>query len=156
RTKCKTMGVALNDAFTTLQAFLGGYYVNDFNRFGRTWQVNLQGDSDFRVDADAIKQLKVRNAAGQMVPLGTIASVSDVSAPVMITRYNTYPSAAINGNTAPGFSSGQTIVTMDALTTQELPANMKAEWTEITLLQILAGNAAILIFPICCFLVFLT
>ncbi len=156
RTKCKTMGVALSDVFTTLQAFLGGYYVNDFNRFGRTWQVNLQGDSTFRVDADAIKQLKVRNAGGAMVPLGTVASIKEVSGPIMITRYNTYPAAAINGNTAPGFSSGQAISTIQTLADQELPNSMKYEWTEITLLQILAGNAAILIFPLCCFLVFLT
>ncbi len=156
RTKCKTMGVVLSDVFTTLQAFLGGYYVNDFNRFGRTWQVNLQGDSTFRVDADAIKQLKVRNGAGEMVPMGTVAAIKEVSGPIMITRYNTYPAAAINGNTAPGFSSGQAIATIQSLADQELPKTMKYEWTEITLLQILAGNAAILIFPLCCFLVFLT
>src|SRR5262249_39048432 len=109
-----------------------------------------------RVDADAIKQLKVRNANGEMVPLGAVAAVKEVSGPVMITRYNTYPAAAINGNTAPGFSTGQTISTIDALADQELSSGMKSEWTEITLLQILAGNAAILIFPLCCFLVFLT
>jgi hydrophobe/amphiphile efflux-1 (HAE1) family protein len=156
RVKSKTMGVALSDVFTTLQAFLGGYYVNDFNRFGRTWQVNLQGDSSFRATADAVKQLKVRNAAGEMVPLGTVAAVREISGPIMITRYNTYPAAAINGNTAPGYSTGQSIATMNALAEQELPTSMRHEWTEITLLQILAGNAAILIFPLCCFLVFLT
>src|SRR5439155_5200822 len=107
RVKCKTLGVKLNDVFNTLQVNLGGYYVNDFNRFGRTWQVNLQADSEFRNAVEDVKALKVRNAAGAMVPLATVATVRDSSGPVLVTRYNTYTAAAINGATAPGVSSGQ-------------------------------------------------
>ena len=96
------MGVSMSEVFNTLQVYLGSLYVNDFNRFGRTWQVNVQADADFRKQIDDLKQLKVRNDRGRMVPLGTLASIRDVSGPVMIMRYNMYPSAAINGNAGPG------------------------------------------------------
>ena len=89
--------MALNDVFDTLQVFMGGFYVNDFNRFGRTWQVNVQADAQFRVDAETVKLLKVRNIQGEMVPLGTVADIRDASGPVMINRYNMFPAAAING-----------------------------------------------------------
>src|SRR5213076_3553861 len=91
RTKVKTMGVALTDVFDALQAYLGSYYVNDFNRFGRTWQVNVQADAPFREDVEIVKQLKVRNADGDMVPLRTVADVRDYAGPVQITRYNMFP-----------------------------------------------------------------
>ncbi len=94
RTKVKTMGVQLTDVFDVLQAYLGSYYVNDFNRFGRTWQVNVQADAPFRTDAEAVKQLKVRNADGDMVPLGAVAEVRDSTGPVQIIRYNMFPAAA--------------------------------------------------------------
>ena len=97
RTKCKTMGIPLSDVFDALQVYLGGYYVNDFNRFGRTWQVNLQADSEFRARAEDVKRLKVRNARGDMVPLGTLAAVRDSSGPVLINRYNMYTATSING-----------------------------------------------------------
>ena len=100
RTKVKTMGVQLSDVFDVLQAYLGSYYVNDFNRFGRTWQVNVQADAPFRMDAETVKQLKVRNADGDMVPLGAVAEVRDSAGPVQITRYNMFPAAAINGAVA--------------------------------------------------------
>ena len=87
----------LTDVFNALQAYLGSYYVNDFNRFGRTWQVNVQADAAFRVDAETVKQLKVRNADGDMVPLGAVADVRDSAGPVQITRYNMFPTASING-----------------------------------------------------------
>src|SRR5207245_5472141 len=90
REKVKTMGVPLTDVFDALQAYLGSYYVNDFNRFGRTWQVNVQGDARFRVDADVIRQLKVRNADGDMVPLGSVIDIRDSAGPVQITRYNMF------------------------------------------------------------------
>src|SRR5688572_7402081 len=98
-----------------LQVYLGGYYVNDFNKFGRTWQVNLQADTPFRLEADDVRGLQVRNAAGQMVPLGTVADVRDVGGPVMVSRYNTYTAAAVNGNMAPGTSTGQAIAAVKAL-----------------------------------------
>src|SRR5262249_50061277 len=106
RTKAKTMGVQLTDVFDALQAYLGSYYVNDFNRFGRTWQVNVQADAHFRLDAETVRQLKVRNADGDMVPLGSVAEVRDSTGPIQITRYNMFPAAPINGATQPGVSSG--------------------------------------------------
>src|SRR3989454_6481837 len=101
RTKVKTMGVELTAVYDALQAYLGSYYVNDFNRFGRTWQVNIQADAPFRVDADIVRQLKVRNADGDVVPLGAVAEVREFSGPVQITRYNMFPAATINGASLP-------------------------------------------------------
>ncbi|HEV3259644.1 MAG TPA: efflux RND transporter permease subunit, partial [Gemmataceae bacterium] len=135
RTKCKTMQVPLTDVFDTLQVFMGGYYVNDFNRFGRTWQVNIQADAAFRVDAETVKELKVRNADGDMVPLGALINVRDVGGPVTITRYNMFTAAAINGAARPGVSTGDVLATMDNLSEQELPRSMTHEWTELSYLQ---------------------
>jgi multidrug efflux pump len=156
RTKCKTLGIPLNNVFDTLQVYLGGYYVNDFNRFGRTWQVNLQAEPQFRISPDQIRSLKVRNPNGEPVPLTSLAKIERISGPVMITRYNMFPAAAINGNAKPGTSSGQAISIMDTLADRELAPSMAPEWTELTYMQILAGNTAILIFPLCILFVFLT
>ena len=136
RTKCKALGVPISDVFNTLQVFLGGQYVNDFNRFGRTWQVNLQADSRFRVDASAVGQLQVRSARGDMLPLSTLAKIDEISGPVMVVRYNMYPAAAINGAAAPGVSSGDAVRIVDGLAKRELSPQMGSEWTELTLLQI--------------------
>jgi multidrug efflux pump len=135
RTKVRTMGVALTDVFDALQAYLGSYYVNDFNRFGRTWQVNVQADAPFRVDADTVRQLKVRNADGDMVPLGAVAKVRESSGPVTITRYNMFPAATITGSWHPGVSTGEVLRTMEGLADKELPRNMTYEWTELSYLQ---------------------
>jgi multidrug efflux pump subunit AcrB len=135
RTKVRTMGVALTDVFDALQAYLGSYYVNDFNRFGRTWQVNVQADAPFRVDAETVRQLKVRNADGDMVPLGAVADVRDSAGPVQITRYNMFPAAPINGASLPGVSTGDVLRTMESLSDKELPRNMTSEWTELAFLQ---------------------
>jgi multidrug efflux pump len=135
RTKVRTMGVALTDVFDALQAYLGSYYVNDFNRFGRTWQVNVQADAPFRVDAETVRMLKVRNADGDMVPLGAVADVRDSSGPVQITRYNMFPAAPINGASLPGISTGDVLRTMESLADKELPRNMASEWTELAFLQ---------------------
>lgn len=156
RVKCKSMGIALNDVFMTLQVYLGGYYVNDFNDFGRTWQVNLQAASSFRIDPEQVRRLKVRSPNGEMVPLGALAEIRDSSGPLMITRYNMYPSASVNGAPAPGISTGQTIQAVEALNAAELPPSMKTEWTELTYLQTKEGNTAMLIFPLCLLFVFLT
>jgi multidrug efflux pump len=134
RTKVRTMGVALTDVFDALQAYLGSFYVNDFNFEGRTWQVNVQADDQFRVDADVVRQLKVRNADGDMVPLGSVIDVRDSSGPVQITRYNMFPAAPINGASLPGLSTGDVLATMEELG-QELPRNMTYEWTELSYLQ---------------------
>ena len=156
RTKCKTLGVALSDVFNTLQVYLGGYYVNDFNQFGRTWQVNLQADSAFRVRPEDVRQLKVRNVQGNMVPLGTLATVRDSSGPAMIVRYNQRTAAAINGAWAPGVSSGQAVQMMQRLVEADRPQWMSYEWTELTYQELKAGNTALFIFPLCILFVFLT
>ncbi len=135
RTKVRTMGVAITDVFDALQAYLGSYYVNDFNRFGRTWQVNVQADAPFRNDAETVKQLKVRNADGDMVPLGAVVDVRESSGPVTITRYNMFPAATITGSWQPGVSTGDVLRTMEALSAQELPRSMTYEWTELSYLQ---------------------
>jgi multidrug efflux pump len=141
RTKAKTMGVELKDVFDALQAYLGSYYVNDFNRFGRTWQVNVQADAHFRADADTVRQLKVRNADGNMVPLGAVAEVRDSAGPVTITRYNMFPAATVTGSWQPGVSTGDVLQSMETLSGKELPRSMTAEWTELSYLQKQASKA---------------
>ncbi len=155
RTKCKALGVPLSDAFQTLQVYLGGYYVNDFNQFGRTWQVNLQADSPFRLHAEDVRALKVRNADGNMIPLGTLATIEDVGGPIMITRYNMFPAAPINGASLPGVSSGSMIATVEQVANQELSGGMAFEWTELTYLQLMEGSAALFAFIGAIILVFL-
>lgn len=155
RTQAKTMGVSMSDVFNALQVCLGSLYVNDFNRFGRTWQVNVQADANFREQIDDIKQIKIRNDRGRMVPLGSLTSVRPVSGPVMIVRYNMYPAAPINGSAAPGVSSGQAIERMQSVAEAELPPTMRSAWTELALLQLQTGNTAMLVFILAVVLVFL-
>jgi multidrug efflux pump len=135
RTKVRTMGVALTDVFDALQAFLGSYYVNDFNRFGRTWQVNVQADAAFRMDAETIRQLKVRNAGGDMVPLGAVVDIRESTGPVTITRYNMLPAATVTGSWQPSVATGDVLRTMESLSAKELPRSMTYEWTELSYLQ---------------------
>jgi multidrug efflux pump len=149
------MGVSMADIFNTLQVFLGSYYVNDFNRFGRTWQVNVQGDAEFRQQSSDLKQLKVRNDRGGMVPLGSLASIRETTGPQMILRYNMYPSATVNGDAGPDTSSGQAIEQLEVAARNELPPSMRTEWTELALLQLQAGNTAMLAFLLAVVLVFL-
>jgi multidrug efflux pump len=139
RTKVKTMGVQLTEVFDALQAYLGSFYVNDFNRFGRTWQVNIQADASFRLDAEVIKQLKVRNGDGDMVPLGAVAEVRDSAGPIQITRYNMSPAAPVSGASLPGVSTGDVLATMEMLA-QDLPPNMTYEWTDLSYLQKQSGK----------------
>ena len=155
RAKAKALGVSLNDVFQTLQIYLGSAYANDFTRFGRNWQVNIQADAKYRVGRDDIGQLKVRNRNGGMVPLSTLVSVRDTTGPAIVNRYNMFASAEIAGSTAPGVSSGQAIGTMEALANKELPSTMSFEWTELTLQQILAGNTAVFVFILGAVLVFM-
>ncbi len=155
RTKCKTLGVALNEVFDTLQINLGGLYVNDFNQFGRTWQVNAQADVPYRMQPDDVRRLQVRNKQGQMVPLGTIAEVQDTGGPFVINRYNMYTAAAINGSLTPGTSSGQAIATMGELAGNQLPSSMAYEWTDLFYLQIIAGSTTMFVFSGAVVLVFL-
>lgn len=155
RTKCKTMDVAMNDVFDTLQVDLGGLYVNDFNQFGRTWQVNVQADTPFRMQPEDMRRLQVRNKQGQMVPLGALAAIEPIGGPFLITRYNMYPAAAINGGALPSMSSGQIIAKVEELANQHLPASMSFEWTDLMYLQILAGNTTGFVFGGAVVLVFL-
>ncbi|WP_277051928.1 efflux RND transporter permease subunit [Zestomonas thermotolerans] len=155
REKAKTHGVEIDDIFTTLQVYLGSLYANDFNRFGRTYQVNVQAEQQFRLEPEQIGQLKVRNNRGEMVPLATFIKVSDTSGPDRVMHYNGFITAEINGAAAPGYSSGQAKAAMERLLEQELPNGMTYEWTDLTYQQILAGNSAIYIFPLCVLLVFL-
>jgi multidrug efflux pump subunit AcrB len=155
RTQAKMMGVSMNEVFNTLQVYLGSLYVNDFNRFGRTWQVNVQASPDFRKQIEDLKQLKIRNDQGKMVPFGTLARVKDISGPVMVMRYNMYPAAAINGNPAQGISSGQAIERMQQVATRQLERSMRTEWTELALLQLQTGNTAMWVFLLAVVLVFL-
>jgi multidrug efflux pump len=135
RTKVRTMGVSLTDIFDTLQVYLGGYYVNDFNRFGRTWQVNIQADPKFRVDVETVKQLKVRNADGDMVPLGAVVDIRDYQGPLSVTRYNMFPAAPVAGAALPGVSTGDMMKELESVSDKELPRNMTYEWTELSYLQ---------------------
>ncbi|HTI70902.1 MAG TPA: efflux RND transporter permease subunit [Candidatus Limnocylindria bacterium] len=155
RAKAKTQGVPLSSVFDTLQIYLGSLYINDFNRFGRTYQVIAQADSRFRDQPEDIVRLKTRNNQGQMVPLGTLLKIKESHGPDRVARYNGYPSAEINGNPAPGFSSGQGQAIMEQLARENLPRGMSFEWTELTYQQILAGNTAIYVFPLCILLVFM-
>ena len=155
REKAKAEGVDLADVYQTMQAYLGSLYVNDFNRFGRTYQVNLSAEPGFRREPQDITQLKTRNAAGQMVPLGSFVTVSQTVGPERVMHYNGYPTAEINGGPAPGYSSGQAQAAIEKLAHATLPNGMTFEWTELTYQQILAGNTAVLVFPLCVLLVFL-
>ena len=155
RTQCMTLGVPLAAAFDTLQVYLGSLYVNDFNLFGRTWQVIVQADAKFRNQVEDVRQLKVRNTAGAMVPMGAMADVREINGPLVLTRYNMYPAAAINGMPGPGVSSRQAIDLMEHLADRELPASMHYEWTEMAYLELQAGNTAMVIFGLAVVVVFL-
>jgi multidrug efflux pump len=155
RDKAKMMGVPLTSIFETLQIYLGSLYVNDFNRFGRIYQVTAQADAKFRLRVEDIEKLKTRNAAGEMVPIGTLAKVSEITGLDIANRFNNAPSADLNGSTLPGVSSGYAIRAMEELAARELPPGFAIEWTDLTLQQILAGNSALFIFPLCIALAFL-
>ena len=155
RTKCMALGVPVSELFSTLQVYLGSYYVNNFNEFGRTWQVNVQADQRFRGDAQDIRQLQVRNNRGQMIRLATLLDVSNTSGPVAVMRYNMYSSAAITGNPAPGTSSGQAIAMMKEIADSELPRSMASDWTELAFMELQQGGTAIGIFVLAVVFVFL-
>ncbi|MEI8379665.1 MAG: multidrug efflux RND transporter permease subunit [Planctomycetota bacterium] len=148
-------GLSLTDVFGTLQGYLGSRYVNDFNRFGRTWQVIVQADSESRNQIEDVQNLKARNVQGQMVPLGTVANVTETSGPQVLTRYNMYPAAAITGNVAAGYSTGQAIAIVEELARRELPDSMAFEWSEITFLERQAANTGMIVFGLSVVFVFL-
>jgi multidrug efflux pump len=156
REQCFKLGVQLSDVFETLQVYLGSLYVNDFNKFGRTWQVNVQADSHYRSNVEDVKRLKVRNASGGMVPLGTLCSIRMKNGPLLVGRYNMRPAAAVLGSAAPGYSSGEAVQIVEDLVRKQLPKEtMGIEWTEITYIQITSGNTAGILFLLAVVLVFL-
>jgi HAE1 family hydrophobic/amphiphilic exporter-1 len=154
RTKAKTMQVPLSSVFNTLQTYLGSYYVNDFNKFGRTWQVKVQADHQFRMAPDDIRRLDMRDAAGNMVPIGTLVNVDQILGPQTILRYNLYPSASITGEAAAGSSSGQALNLMEQMA-RTLPASMGYEWTGMSYQEKKVGSEAIMVFVLAIVLVFL-
>jgi multidrug efflux pump len=157
RDKARAAGVSLDEVHTTLQAYLGSFYVNDFTFQNRNWQVNVQADPRFRTRVEDITRLEVRNAAGDRVPLGTLIDVRNTSGPAVVNHYNLYPSAELNGATAPGTSSRQAIAIMDRLAPEQLPSTMGHEWTDLSLQEILAEKDILtkLVFPLAVLFVFM-
>jgi multidrug efflux pump len=156
RAKVQSLQVPMQDVFTTLQVYMGGFYVNQFNKFGRTWQVNIQADPEARTSVDILKQLYVRSSPktgpGQMIPLGTLVRAENSTGPLSVMRYNMYTSAAVNGVPASGVSSGTVVEEMTKLASE---LDVPFEWTEMTFLQVQAGNIAMLIFALGTVLVYL-
>jgi multidrug efflux pump len=155
RVKAKQLGVPLAEINQTLQINLGSLYVNDFNQFGRTYQVRVQADAPFRSQREQIAQLKVRNDKGEMIPLSSLMRVKDAYGPDRVQRYNGYVAAELNGGPAPGVSSGQAQAAMEQIVKESLPKGISYEWTDLTYQDILAGNTMIFVFPLCVMLVFL-
>jgi multidrug efflux pump len=155
RDKAKAQGVDVTEIFETMQIYLGSLYVNDFNRFGRTYQVNAQADQRFRLEPEDILRLEVRNDDGEMVPLGAFVTLEQSAGPDLVMRYNGYPTADISGGPAAGYSSGEAQAAVEALAGQALPNGMTFEWTDLTYQEILAGNSGAWVFPLSVLLVFL-
>ena len=155
RVKANMLNVPLANIFEALQVNLGSAYVNDFNLFGRTFQVRAQAEGDFRSEADDIRLLKTRNTNGEMVPLASVLNVEWRSGPDRVVRYNMYPSAEVQGDAAPGFSSGQAMTAIEQIGKEVLPPGMTIAWTDLAYQEQIAGNTAIYIFPLCVLFVFL-
>jgi multidrug efflux pump len=155
RVRAKQLGVPLAEINQTLQVNLGSLYVNDFNQFGRTYQVRVQADAQYRSQREQIGQLKVRNDKGEMIPLSSLMKLKDSYGPDRVQRYNNYVAAELNGGPAPGVSSGQAQALMERIASETLPKGISYEWTELTYQDILAGNTMLYVFPLCVLLVFL-
>jgi HAE1 family hydrophobic/amphiphilic exporter-1 len=155
RDKVQNLGVSLQTVFDAMAAYLGSTYVNDFNKFGRTWQVKVQADSVFRSKPSDILKLQVRNKDGKMLPLGAMATVKDSLGPLKVDRYNMYPSARVMGSPAPGFSSGQALDTMERLAKSQLPYGMGYEWTAMAFQEKKAGGQAVIVFGLAMLVVLL-
>ena len=155
RTRAKQLGIPITSIFDTMQIYLGSLYINDFNRFGRTYQVIAQADAPFRGHAEDIAKLKVRNDVGDMVPLGSVLTVRQSYGPERAMRYNAYRTADINSGPAMGVSSGVAQAVLEKIVKETIPPNVSYEWTELTYQQILAGNTSVYVFPLCVLLVFL-
>src|SRR5579883_91940 len=155
RVKAEKMGVMISDVFDALQANLGSVYVNDFNKFDRTYQVRVQADARFRDDPSLLRRLEVKNRTGGKVPLGTLLTPETRVGPLAITRYNLYPTATIRGQTRPGFSSGEGLAAMEAAAGQVLPPSMGFEWTSIAFQEKRVSGEAVVVFALAVLLVYL-
>ena len=155
RVKAKSLGVSLDSVFATLQTALGSAYVNDFNKFGKSYQVRVQADQKFRLEPEDIRKLEVRNMQGQMVPLGTLVKVEKRLGPLVIPRYNLYPAASINGSAAPGYSSGQAMKLMEQMAARKLPSGMDSEWTGMSYQEKRVGGQATYVFALAVLMVYL-
>jgi multidrug efflux pump len=155
RTKARQLGVPLTEIFDTMQVYLGSLYVNDFNRFGRTYSVRVQADARFRAHPEDIKLLKVRSNSGEMIPLSALVEVKPAAGPERAMRYNGFLAADVNGGPAPGYSSGQAQDAIARIAAETLPRGVSFEWTDLTYQEILAGNSALWVFPLSVLLVFL-
>jgi multidrug efflux pump len=155
RTKARQLGVAVQDVFDTMQIYLGSLYVNDFNKFGRTYSVRVQADAKYRARPEDIGLLKVRSSTGVMIQLSALLNVKQISGPERAMRYNGFLTADVNGGAAPGYSSGQAKAAVERIAEQVLPKGIGFEWTDLTYQEIIAGNSGIWVFPLSVFLVFL-
>ncbi len=155
REQALIQGIPLDEIFNALQIYLGSVYVNDFNMFGRTYQVKAQADADFRQDPDQILNLKVRNIQGNMVPLGSVLTVTATTGPDRVMHHNGYPTAELNGSPSPGYSSSQAQTAIELILANTLEQGIEFEWTEVTFQQILAGNTMVYVFPLVVLLVFM-
>lgn len=155
RTKARQLGVPVTDIFDTMQIYLGSLYANDFNKFGRTYSVRVQADAPYRARAEDIGALKVRSNSGEMIPLSALLKVNSSFGPERAMRYNGYLTADINGGAAPGYSSGQAQDAIARIAAETLPPGVDFEWTDLTYQEILAGNSAVIVFPLAILLVFL-
>ncbi len=155
RTVARMLNVPLGNVFSTVQAALGGAYVNDFNTLGRIYQVRVQGDAPFRVSKQDIEQLKVRSSTGALVPMGTLANIREISGPQIVQRFNLYYSVPVQGVAKPGISTGQALDAMEEIAKKSLPDGYAYDWTEIAFQQKAAGGTAIYVFALGVLLVFL-
>jgi multidrug efflux pump len=155
RTKARQLGIPVTDIFDTLQIYLGSLYVNDFNKFGRTYSVRVQADAPFRARSDDVGSLKVRTGSGEMVPLSALLHVRQTAGPERAMRYNGFLSADINAGAAPGYSSGQAQAAATRIAAETLPRGFAFEWTDLTYQEFIAGNSGIWVFPLALLLVFL-
>ena len=148
RDKVKSLGIPLNDVFFALQTFLGSYYVNDFNLFGRTYRVLAQAEGGQRSQPDGVNRFYVRSDNGTMIPLSTLVRSRPLNGPQYFERYNVYSAATINGTNAPGYSSGQALHAMERVAAASLPAGMGYDWTGISYQEQLIGNQSYFIFAL--------
>jgi len=155
REKVAAVGLSLQDVFGALQSYFGSYYVNSFNLFGRSWQVNVMADAQFRGNINDLLLIKIRNKQEQSVPLGTLMTVLPSSGPNILMRYNMYSAAAVYGNNSPGISSGQAALEMEKIANKHMPRDMAFEWTELTFLQFQTGSTAMAVFALAVVFVFL-